>query len=262
MKVQERFSLKPGLRVLITAGASGIGRAMAERFSDSGAKVHICDISDEALHRVQNERPEFGVTRCDVSDSAQIKQLFDEAIQHLGGLDVLINNAGIAGPTAAIEDIDEEQWHQTIDINLNSQYHCTRLAAPILKQQGDGVIINISSQAGRFGFANRTPYAAAKWGIVGLTASLAKELGPDGIRVNSILPGIVEGPRIEGVIRARAELTGATYEETKQQSLNQISLRRMVSAEDIADMALFLCMPAGSNISGQSISVCGNVETL
>lgn len=262
MKVQERFSLKPGLRVLITAGASGIGRAMAERFADSGAKVHICDISEDALERVQKERPEFGVTRCDVSDASQIKQLFAEAIQHLGGLDVLINNAGIAGPTAAIEDIDEEAWHQTIDINLNSQYHCTRLAAPILKQQGDGVIINISSQAGRFGFAHRTPYAAAKWGIVGLTASLAKELGPDGIRVNSILPGIVEGPRIEGVIRARAALTGASYEETRQQSLNQISLRRMVSAEDIADMALFLCMPAGGNISGQSISVCGNVEAL
>lgn len=262
MKVQERFTLKPGLRVLITAGASGIGKAMAERFSDSGAKVHICDISEQALIQCQKERPEWGVTRCDVSDSSQVQKLFNDAIQHLGGLDVLINNAGIAGPTAGIEDIDEAQWNQTININLNSQFLCTRLATSLLKQQGDGVIINISSQAGRFGFANRTPYAAAKWGTVGLTASLAKELGPDGIRVNSILPGIVEGPRIENVIRSRAELTGTSYEETKQQSLNQISLRRMVSAEDIADMALFLCMPAGSNISGQSISVCGNVETL
>lgn len=262
MENQDRFKIKPGLRVLITAGASGIGRAIAERFADNGARVHICDISEEALSRCKQERPEFGATICDVSDQSQVENLFKEAIDNLGGLDVLINNAGIAGPTAGIDEIDAKQWNATIDINLNSQYLCTHLATPFLKESGDGAIINMSSQAGRFGFALRTPYAAAKWGTVGLTASLAKELGPDGIRVNAILPGIVEGPRIENVIRSRAEALGKSYDEVKQQSLNSISLRRMVSAGDIADMALFLCMPAGRNISGQAISVCGNVESL
>lgn len=262
MTNQNRFLVKAGLRVIVTAGASGIGRAIAERFADHGARVHICDMSEDLIKQAKEARPELEAHLCDVSDARQVKQFFEAAITKLGGLDVLINNAGIAGPTARIEDIEVEQWNQTIDVNLNSHYLCTRLATPHLKKEREGVIINISSQAGRFGFALRTPYAATKWAIVGLTASLAKELGPDGIRVNSILPGIVEGDRIERVIRARAEATGLSYAETKQQSLNQISLRRMVSPEDIADMALFLCMPAGRNISGQAISVCGNVETL
>jgi NAD(P)-dependent dehydrogenase (short-subunit alcohol dehydrogenase family) len=180
----------------------------------------------------------------------------------LGGLDLLVNNAGIAGPTAGIEDIDPDDWRRTVDINLNSYFYCARRATPLLKAAGDGAMINISSVAGRLGFAQRTPYAATKWAVVGFTQSLAKELGPDGVRVNALLPGIVEGPRIDRVIAARAEVAGVSFEDAEQTMLGNVSLRRKVSAQDIANMALFLCSPLGRNISGQALSICGNVETI
>jgi NAD(P)-dependent dehydrogenase (short-subunit alcohol dehydrogenase family) len=147
-------------------------------------------------------------------------------------------------------------------VNLNGQYYCTRLAVPMLREVEDGAIINLSSLAGRLGFANRTPYAASKWAVIGLTKSLAIELGAAGIRVNAIVPGIVEGPRQEGVIRARAELAKVSYAEIETELTNRASLKRMVTADDIAAMALFLCSPAGRNISGQALSVCGDVQSL
>ena len=256
------LAIKPGLKVLITAGAAGIGRAIADTFADHGAKVWVCDISEDALKACRAARPDWGVVYCDVADAAQIDVFFDEAIEALGGLDVLVNNAGIAGPTAGIEDIDPADWRRTVDINLNSYFYCARRATPLLKAAGNGAMINISSVAGRLGFAQRTPYAATKWAVVGLTQSLAKELGPDGVRVNAILPGVVEGSRIDRVVAARAEVAGVSVEEAEATMLGHVSLRRKVSAQDIANMALFLCMPLGRNISGQSLSVCGNVETI
>src|SRR5262249_25385132 len=144
-----------------------------------------------------------------------------DAAATLGGLDVLVNNAGIAGPTSKVEAIDPAEWRRTIDVNLNGHFYCTRLATPLLKQSKRGAIINISSVAGRLGYAYRTPYAASKWAIIGLTESLAKELGPDGIQVNAILPGLVEGPRIERVIAARAQELGVPYKEVEQQYLSK-----------------------------------------
>ena len=256
------LTIKPGLKVLITAGAAGIGRAIADTFADHGARVWVCDISDDALETCRAERPDYGAVRCDVADEAQIDAFFDEAVADLGGLDVLVNNAGIAGPTAGVEDIEPADWRRTVDINLNSHFYCARRATPLLKAAGDGAMINISSVAGRLGFAQRTPYAATKWAVVGFTQSLARELGPDGVRVNAILPGIVEGPRIDRVIAARAEVAGVSFEDAEQTMLGNVSLRRKVSAQDIANMALFLCSPLGRNISGQALSVCGNVETI
>jgi NAD(P)-dependent dehydrogenase (short-subunit alcohol dehydrogenase family) len=203
-----------------------------------------------------------GATPADVSDEAQVDRLFDEAQQTLGGLDVLVNNAGIAGPTGAVEDIRPEDWRRCIDIDLTGQFLCARRAVPMLKQAGGGAIINLSSAAGRLGYAYRTPYAAAKWGVIGFTQSLAKELGPFGIAVNAILPGIVEGPRIEAVIHARAAQLKISDDEMRRRYLETISLRRMVTAEDVAHMVLFLVSPLGRNVSGQSLGVCGNVETL
>ena len=179
-----------------------------------------------------------------------------------GGLDVLVNNAGIAGPTAAIEDISPADWRRCIDIDLTGMFLCARRAVPMLKKEGAGAIVNMSSVAGRLGYAFRTPYAAAKWGVIGLTESLARELGPSGISVNAVLPGIVAGPRIEKVIGARADQVGVSYAEMEKEYLAKTSLRRMVSADDVAAMVLFLASPAGRNVSGQSLSVCANVETL
>jgi NAD(P)-dependent dehydrogenase (short-subunit alcohol dehydrogenase family) len=251
-----------GQRVLVTAGASGIGRAMVDALVDAGARVHVCDVAEPALTALRAELPNVGVTLADVSDEAAVDRLFDDLRTQLGGLDVLVNNAGIAGPTAAIEDIDPADWRRCIEVDLTGQFLCARRAVPLLKAAGGGVMVNMSSAAGRFGYAFRTPYSAAKWGVIGLTESLAKELGPHNITVNAILPGIVAGPRIEGVIGARAEQLGLTYPEMERQYLEKVSLRRMVSAQEVASMVLFLISPLGRGVSGQSLGVCGNVEAL
>ncbi len=262
MSEQEPCAIRQGLRVLVTAGGAGIGRVIADSFAARGARVHVCDVSEEALAACRAEQPAIGASLCDVAYEAQVDRLFDELRDSLGGLDVLVNNAGIAGPTAGVAEIDPADWRRTVEVNLNGQFYCLRRAVPMLKESEDGAVICISSVAGRLGYAYRLPYAATKWAIVGMTASLAKELGPDGIRVNAILPGVVEGPRIERVISDRAAALGVSYEEMERQYVDKVSLRRMVSAQDIANMALFLCSPAGRNISGQPISVCGNVENI
>ncbi|MSP49143.1 MAG: SDR family oxidoreductase [Alphaproteobacteria bacterium] len=249
-----------GLKVLITAGAAGIGRAIAEAFADGGAHVEVCDVAKEALADLKKARPDIPGHLADVADPKAIARFFAKAAK--GGLDVLVNNAGIAGPTAPIDEIRPEDWHATVDINLNSMFHCTRLAVPLLKKAGGGSIINLSSVAGRLGFPLRTPYAATKWAVVGLTKSLAMELGPHKIRVNAIQPGIVRGPRIDRVIAARAKATGVTFDQQRKLLLSKVSLRTDVTAEDVAAMALFLASSAGARISGQALSVCGNVETL
>ncbi|MFQ5775546.1 MAG: SDR family oxidoreductase [Kiloniellaceae bacterium] len=262
MTEEGRLAIRPGLRVLVSAGATGIGRAIADTLADHGAAIHVCDIAEEALDRCRAERPGYGASVCDVAEEKQVDRLFEDARATLGGLDVLVNNAGIAGPTAGVEEIDPADWRRTVEVNLNGHFYCARRAVPLLKAAEEGAMINISSVAGRLGYAYRTPYAATKWAIVGFTQSLAKELGPAGIRVNAILPGVVEGPRIERVIAARAEAVGVGYAEMERDYLNKVSLRRMVTAQDIANMALYLCSPLGRNISGQALSVCGNVETL
>ncbi len=262
MTIIDQMRPRPGLRVLVTAGAAGIGGAISQGFLEADAKVLICDIDSEALDRFAEGHPAVKATMTDVADRDAVERLFAEVEAHLGGLDVLVNNAGIAGPTGPIDQLSVDDIRRTLDVDLVGQFLLARLAVPLLRAGGDGAIINISSVAGRLGYGLRTPYAAAKWGVVGFTASLAKEVGPEGIRVNAILPGVVRGPRIERVIRDRAAAAGVSYQEMETRYLNQVSLRRMVEPEDIAAMALFLCSPAGANVSGQAISVCGNVESL
>lgn len=254
--------LLKGQCAVISAGAAGIGRAIADAFVDAGARVAVFDVAQDAVDDFTAAHPKMIAQVVDVSDRAGVEAFFDHVSERFGGLDVLVNNAGIAGPTAKVEDIDPAAWDATIAINLTGQFECARLAAPYLKASGNGAMVNIASVAGRLGYANRTPYAASKWAIVGFTKSLAIEMGPDGVRVNAILPGIVEGPRMDGVIQARADAIGTSFDEMRDEYLGKISLRRMVSMQDVADMALFLCSPAGGNISGQALSVCGNVETL
>lgn len=254
-------SLVDGLRVLVTAGAAGIGRAIVDTFVEHGARVHICDNSVDALEACAREQPHVSRSFADVSDEAAVDRLFADISAQLGGLDVLVNNAGIAGPTGAIDEISTADWKRTIDINLTGQFLCARRAVPMLRASA-GVMLNVSSVAGRLGYAYRTPYAATKWAIVGLSASLAKELGEFGVRVNALLPGIVEGPRMEKVIADRATTTGVPYDEMKATYLENVSLKRMVSPVDVANMALFLCSPLGRNISGQAISIDGNVVNL
>lgn len=251
-----------GLRVIITAGAGGIGKVTAETFMQNGAKVFLSDVDDGALSAMAKVHPALGVTRCDVSEVKQVDAMFDAAFKFLGGLDVMINNAGIAGPTAKVEDVPTADWDRTIAVNLNGSFYCTRRAVPALKAAGGGSIVNLSSSAGRLGFPLRTPYSSAKFALVGFTESLAMELGPDNIRVNCIQPGIVEGDRIDRVIDAKSKSLGMSFEAYRERLLSHVSMRRMVSAQDIANTILFLCSEAGKNISGQAVPVCGNIETL
>lgn len=251
-----------GQKVLITAGASGIGYAIAETLHAQGANLMVCDISEDALETAKGKLEGLETIKADVSNEQDVSRMFEKLTATLGGLDALINNAGIAGPTGGVEDISPEDWRRCLDVCLTGQFLCTRLAVPMLKKAGGGSIINMSSAAGKHGYAFRTPYSSAKFGVIGFTQSLAKELGPDQIRVNAILPGVVEGARMEGVIRDRAKQLGITHEEMKAIYLEKVSLRKMVSPKDMASMVAFLLSDGGKNISGQSLSIDGNVETL
>jgi NAD(P)-dependent dehydrogenase (short-subunit alcohol dehydrogenase family) len=263
MSIIDSLRPPPGLRVLVSAGASGLGAAVALAFRETGARVHVCDIDRSALDRLAREAPEITASVADASVADDVDRVFDDVQGALGGLDVLVNNVGIAGPTGPIHELQRGDWERTVAVNLNSQFYFSNRAVPLLKRSAmNPSLIAMSSVAGRLGYAFRTPYAATKWAIVGLMKSLAIELGPHGVRVNAILPGTVEGDRMNSVIGARAATAGVSVEAMRAHYLQKISLRRMVTADDVAAMALFLCSPAARNLSGQAISVDGNMEYL
>ncbi|MEZ4615871.1 MAG: SDR family oxidoreductase [Caldilineaceae bacterium] len=249
-------------RVIITAAATGIGRVITETLLAAGARVHVCDINREALASLQTIHSAVTTTVADVADPTQVDQLFADAQTALGGLDILINNAGIAGPTGPVETLSLEAWETTLAVNITGQFLCTQRAVPMIKAAGGGLIVNLASAAGVFAFPNRTPYAASKWAVVGFTKSLAMELGPHNIRVNAICPGLVEGERIDRVIAAKAEAEGRSLDETRTQITRQNSMRTFVTAQDVANMILFLASSAGSKISGQALQIDGNTESL
>src|SRR5258708_368972 len=248
-----------GLRVLVTAGGAGIGRVIAKTFLEHGARVHVCDVDDKVLSQV--EKP-ITWSKTDVADVAQVDRLFEDVKRILGGLDVLVNNAGIAGPTAKVEDIDPKDWDRCIAVDVNGMSYCTRKAMPMIKAAGGGSIITRSSAAGRLAFPMRTPYSFAKFGVVGFTESLAAEAGPDKVRVNCIQPGVVEGERIERVIAAKEQGLGLSFDQVKSKLLEGVSRHTTVTQQDIANTALFLATEAGKHISGQAISVCGGTRYL
>lgn len=248
-------------RVLITAAATGIGLVMADAFMAAGAKVYICDRDAAALAAALASRPALAGQVCDVSDEAQVASLFGTAAAHLQGLDILISNAGVAGPTANLEDISLADWRNCLAVNLDAAFLCARAAAPLLRVQG-GSLILMSSTAGLFGFPRRSPYASAKWAIRGLARTLAQELGPAGVRVNCICPGSVSGERIDRVIAAEAHKTGRSEDAVRTEMTQISSLKSFISPQDIANLALFITSSAGARISGQDLTVDGHTETL
>ena len=251
-----------GKRVFLSAAAAGIGRAIADSFLQAGALVCICDIDEAALSRLEGSHDRLTVVRADVADPEQLESAFLTVAQDLGGLDVLVNNAGISGPTANTESISPADWQRTIDVNLNGAFYCSRLAIPLLKTSGGGSIINIGSTAGLHGYPLRAPYAASKWALIGLTKTLAMELGPHGIRVNAVCPGSVEGPRIDGVHAAKAAARGVSVEEIREAFRQKSSLRTLIAPDDVAETILFLCSDSAARISGQALAVDGHTETM
>jgi NAD(P)-dependent dehydrogenase (short-subunit alcohol dehydrogenase family) len=242
-------------RVLITAGASGIGREMARAFAATGASVFTCDIDEPGLDALRAEIPGLFTTVCDMASRADIERMVPQGIAALDGLDVLINNAGIAGPTAPTDAMPPEEWDRTLAVNITGMFDVTRLAIPALKNSAAGCIINMSSIAGRLGFVNRSPYAASKWAVIGFTKTLALELGGNGIRANAILPGAVAGERIERVFAGRARIANTSIDDVRAQALANQSIKAMVDPRDIAQLAVYLASPAARAISGQAIPI-------
>ena len=242
-------------RVLITAGATGIGREFVRAFAANGARVFVCDIDEPSLAALAKEIPGLTAGRCDMGKRAEVERMVPEAVAALGGLDVLINNAGIAGLTLPVADYPPDDWDKVIAVNLTAMFDVTRLAIPHLKQSKAACIINMSSVAGRFGFANRSPYAATKWGVIGFTKTLAIELGEWGIRANAIAPGAVAGDRIVRVFQGRAQISGKSMDEVKAAAMAEQSIKEMIDPADIAQLAVFLASDAGKAISGQVIPI-------
>ncbi|MDA7963890.1 SDR family oxidoreductase [Ruegeria sp.] len=242
-------------RVLITAGASGVGRAMAEAFDAAGAQVWVADVNLAALSDCPAHWRRSGV---DVTDEDLVAALFKDIEAEWGGLDTLCANAGIAGPTAQIEEVALQDWRACLSVNLEGAFLCSKYAAPMLKRQGSGVVLITSSTAGQYGYPNRAPYAAAKWGMVGLGKTLAMELGPHGVRCNVICPGAVEGPRMEGVLNREAQAKGMTRDQVYDGYASGTSMGRFVEGQDIANMAVFLASDAARLVSGQVIAVDGH----
>ncbi|MDO8875571.1 MAG: SDR family oxidoreductase [Pseudolabrys sp.] len=242
-------------RVLITAGAAGIGREFARAFAANGAKLFICDIDEKNLAALAGEIPGLTAQRCDMGSRAEIERMVPEAVKALGGLDVLINNAGIAGLTLPIEQYPPDDWDKVMSVNLTAMFDVCRLAIPHLKKSDYGCIINMSSIAGRYGFANRSPYAATKWAVIGFTKTLALELGEWGIRANAIAPGAVEGDRIVRVFQGRAQISGKSMDEVKAEAFAAQSIKSFIDPKDIAQLAVFLASPAAKSISGQVVPI-------
>ena len=251
-----------GAKVLVTAGASGIGLAIARAFVAEGANVHVCDVDAAAIGRLEQSDPDLAAAVCDVADRGALAGYVPEVLARLGGLDVLVNNAGIAGPTGAVEAIEPAEWERTFAVNITGAFNVTRLAVPALKASANASIVNLASAAGKFGFPFRSAYAASKWAVVGFTKSLARELGPHGIRVNAILPGSVDGPRIQAVFAEKARVRGTDAAAIQAEALALTSLGSLIPPTHLANTAVFLASPAAATISGQAISVDGDAQTI
>ncbi len=250
------------LRAAITGGAAGIGRAMAETFLAAGARVAVCDADPDAVADFAAAHPGAVAAVADVTDPEASGAFHARVEAAFGGADVVCANAGIGGPAGAIEDLELADWRRCLSVNLDGAFLTCRWAARMMKAQGGGLIVLTSSTAGLFGYPLRSPYAAAKWGIVGLMKTLAMELGPHGVRVNALCPGAVEGPRMDRVIAKEAAARGEDDAAARARYVSGVSLRTWVTAQDVANAALFLAGPAGARISGQAMAIDGHTETL
>ncbi|MEC3860588.1 SDR family oxidoreductase [Mesobacterium sp. TK19101] len=249
-------------RVLITGGATGLGRAMAEGFAAQGARVAVCDADPAAVAALQSDRPDIRAAQADVTDEAAMGWFLKGLEDDWQGIDVVCANAGIGGPAGRIEELDYTDWMRCIEVNLGGVFLTCRWAARLMRAQGSGAIILTSSTSGQWGVPLRSPYVAAKWGIVGLTKTLAMELGPAGVRVNAICPGAVEGDRMERVVAMEAAASGKSPDEVRAQYVRGVSLRAWVNAKDVTETVLWLASPQARMISGQVIAIDGHTESM
>lgn len=247
-------------RVLVTGAGDSVGRAIAERFLQKGARVHICDVRGDAVAATLAANPGMSGSVTDVGVRVEVDALFAEVRANVGDLTILVNVVGMAGPRAAIEDIDEDEWDKTIGVNLSGMFYTMKRAVPMLKANGGGSIVNFSTCSTRTGIPFRAPYIASKAGVEGLTKNSARELGPSGIRVNAILPGIINNDRFRFIVQRNVDATGRSFDDIENDYLKYVSLRCKVELSEFADMVEFITSDAGKKITGEIIAVSGNME--
>lgn len=249
------------LKIVITAGASGIGSEVAIALSKAGAKIMICDIDESLLESFSNQNPQITTYRADVSNESEIQSFFKEIKNKFNNIDVLINNAGISGPSGKLEDINFNRWKETLNVNLDGVFLATRSAIPLLKNNG-GSIINMGSTSSFLGNPLRSAYSATKWGLIGLTKTWAMEYGENNIRVNAVCPCSVNGERIENVIIREAEYKNTSTEKIRSAYLEQTSLQTFIDVEEVIGMLVYLMSPLAKKITGQMLVIDGNTESL
>lgn len=248
------------IRVCVTGGGEGIGLAIARAFYHAGAQVHIGEAEPEALARTLSEHPGMHGSVVDIGDAVEVETLFTEALDWLEGLDVLVNAAVVEGPRASLLDLDYEQWDRTVRINLSGMFYAVKQAAKPMRRQRCGSIVNLASTAARTGLPLRSAYVASMSGVLGFTYNVARELGPDNIRCNAVLPGFVDNLEGRRWVEALARERRRPLEETEAEVLGRVSMRSWIQPGEVAETVLFLASPAARHISGQAIGVCGNVE--
>ena len=229
---------------------------------NQGAQVCTCDLNPDAVTQTQTAQPSLKIDEVDVRDETALTQWLARSIDVLGGCDVLVNNVGVAGPVGPLEQVSLEHWRDCMAINIDAQFIACRAVIPVMKAQKSGVILNMSSTSGLYGTPNRAAYTASKWAVIGLTKTLAIELGPHGIRCNAILPGLVAGDRIRRVIEAKAQRRGIAFKDAEAEALSKTSMQTYVTQRQLADQILLLCSERGRTISGQAISICGDTQML
>ena len=252
-------------KVIISAGASGIGWATAKVCISRGAQVFLCDINEKLINRINKNtkyKNKIFAYECDASNESDVIDFFSKVLKKTKKIDALINNVGIAGPTGTLDKLDSEEWERTLQVNVVSHFYFTKQAIPLIKKSKSGSIINISSTAGILGFPLRTPYAASKWAIVGLTKTLAMELGKSKIRVNAICPGTIKGDRMKRVVRDKAKFLKTSQNMIEKEFISMASINSWVYEDDIGKMCAFLISSDSERISGQIIGVDGNTTRL
>ena len=247
--------------VIVTGAGYGIGKQIALAFGREGGNVVLAARSKDKMEAVAKELREMGtkplVIPLDQRMEPQVREMVAKTASTYGKIDVLINNSGIAGPTKLARDITVEEWIESMDVNLNGAFYCAKHVSTHMIEAKRGSMVNISSIAGRIGYPLRTPYAATKWGMLGLSHSLAAELGPYGIRVNAILPGPIQGERFDNVVSARAKAEGVPPDQMMKQWTLQVPLRRLITEQEVAEAVTFLCSDAAAGITGQAFNVDG-----
>tara|TARA_S200000501_G_scaffold65714_1_gene56868 strand:- start:1149 stop:1934 length:786 start_codon:yes stop_codon:yes gene_type:complete len=250
-------------KIIISAGASGIGWATTKICLSRGAFVYICDLDIKSLNKIRkhslNNKRLFSYN-CDASNEEEVSNFFNQIKKKTNKIDALINNVGVAGPTGSLEKLNSKDWENTLHTDVNSHFYFTKRAIPLIKKSKNGSIINISSTAGILGFPLRSPYAASKWAIIGITKTLAMELGKFNIRVNAVCPGTIKGDRMKRVIRDKAKFTKISRKSIEKDFISMSSMKQWILEDDIGKMCAFLISDDSSKVSGQVISVDGNTE--